>query len=209
MYCPSCGSEYRPGYTECADCEVPLVEHLPDNVPLRRLVPRFPTIPRPPDNRPLLLKVIPYLTFIVGGEAILGLLMGLCDVGTFEKAGKIISGREFLSQAALPLSAMVVVSFAISFVFWREVLWSRHLLIACLLLLTIGQLWSGDVGTELGLGPFTFDLSIPSGLVVFAFACWYLYAKQSVRAYYHGLKAASGADAVYGPPPNTGPQADA
>src|SRR5260221_5463788 len=25
MICPSCGDEYRPGFTECAECHVPLV----------------------------------------------------------------------------------------------------------------------------------------------------------------------------------------
>ncbi|HTS32228.1 MAG TPA: DUF2007 domain-containing protein [Bryobacteraceae bacterium] len=29
MYCPECEVEYRPGFTECADCHVPLVEQLP------------------------------------------------------------------------------------------------------------------------------------------------------------------------------------
>jgi putative signal transducing protein len=29
MFCPKCGSEYRPGFQECTDCGVRLVEHLP------------------------------------------------------------------------------------------------------------------------------------------------------------------------------------
>jgi hypothetical protein len=28
-YCPQCRSEYRPGFTECADCLIPLVDELP------------------------------------------------------------------------------------------------------------------------------------------------------------------------------------
>ena len=30
MYCPQCGVEYRPGFTECSDCRVALVERPPE-----------------------------------------------------------------------------------------------------------------------------------------------------------------------------------
>ena len=30
MFCPNCKTEYRPGFTECADCGVTLVYELPD-----------------------------------------------------------------------------------------------------------------------------------------------------------------------------------
>lgn len=29
MFCPECRAEYREGFTECADCKVPLVPELP------------------------------------------------------------------------------------------------------------------------------------------------------------------------------------
>jgi hypothetical protein len=173
-------------------------------------MPRFPTVPKFPDNRPLLLRIVPYLAFILGGEASIGLLMGLCDLGTFTRDGRVISGKEFISHAALPLSTWILVSFGVAFAFWRGSPWSRHLMIACLTLVAIGQLWFGYGGTELlDFGPFTLDLGIPSSLVVLAFSCWYLYAKASVRAYYQELKASSGAYNVQGQPPNRGPQADA
>lgn len=40
MFCPNCKSEYRPGFTKCADCGVDLVEHLSsDNVNAQGKVP--------------------------------------------------------------------------------------------------------------------------------------------------------------------------
>ena len=33
MICPVCGAEYRPGFTRCYDCEVPLVDTLPQPEP--------------------------------------------------------------------------------------------------------------------------------------------------------------------------------
>ena len=32
MFCPNCKAEYRDGFTMCADCNVPLVTSLDDNV---------------------------------------------------------------------------------------------------------------------------------------------------------------------------------
>jgi hypothetical protein len=29
MYCPKCGAEYREGFAECADCQIPLVAQKP------------------------------------------------------------------------------------------------------------------------------------------------------------------------------------
>ncbi len=28
MFCPQCRMEYRPGFTRCSDCDIPLVDHL-------------------------------------------------------------------------------------------------------------------------------------------------------------------------------------
>jgi len=148
--------------------------------------------PKLPDSRPLLLKLVPYLAFIQIGGTILVLVLGLLDVGTFKIGGRVVSSREFLFQAGLPLGALALVSVAVFFVFLREAQWSRHLLIGYLLLGTICQLWVGENRTTLGLG-LTVDLPVPSGLVLFAFACWYLYAKPNVRAYYRNLKTESGA----------------
>ena len=39
MYCPKCGVEYRDGFTECADCRVPLLEGAPPLEPPSRFDP--------------------------------------------------------------------------------------------------------------------------------------------------------------------------
>jgi len=41
MYCPQCRIEYRDGFTECADCQVPLSQGTPPQEPVR---PFDPTI---------------------------------------------------------------------------------------------------------------------------------------------------------------------
>jgi len=33
MFCPNCKAEYRPGFTECSDCDVSLVYELPSEGP--------------------------------------------------------------------------------------------------------------------------------------------------------------------------------
>jgi hypothetical protein len=33
MFCPQCRAEYRPGFSRCSDCEVDLVERLPESYP--------------------------------------------------------------------------------------------------------------------------------------------------------------------------------
>ena len=35
MICPRCGDEYRPGFTQCAECHIPLVDELPQPEPPR------------------------------------------------------------------------------------------------------------------------------------------------------------------------------
>src|SRR6185295_10322986 len=141
MNCSSCGSENPEGNTECANCKAPLVDRLPDDSPRRRWGALFPAIPdhmRPSYNRPLLLKVVPYVALLWGGAVILVLLLALTDGCTFSIESrfsieeKIVSGKEFLAQVGIPLSLLALGSFAVAYTVLRELPWSRHLLIACL-----------------------------------------------------------------------------
>jgi hypothetical protein len=42
VYCPQCGAEYRPGFVQCSDCLVPLVDRLPEDA-----APPSPPAPAP------------------------------------------------------------------------------------------------------------------------------------------------------------------
>ncbi len=55
MFCPQCGTEYRPGFFECADCRVALVVSLPPE----------------PDHSGKGWETIEYTTFTVGQVPVL------------------------------------------------------------------------------------------------------------------------------------------
>ena len=47
MFCPQCGAEYRPGFVQCSDCLVPLVDR-PREDPESEDAPREDSPPAPP-----------------------------------------------------------------------------------------------------------------------------------------------------------------
>jgi hypothetical protein len=49
MVCPQCHAEYRPGFTQCSDCEIKLVDELPTTA---LLTPELPREPGDPDEDP-------------------------------------------------------------------------------------------------------------------------------------------------------------
>ena len=51
MFCPQCGAEYRPGFVQCSDCLVPLVDR-PREDPESEDAPREDLPPAPPASTP-------------------------------------------------------------------------------------------------------------------------------------------------------------
>jgi len=76
MFCPDCGAEYRPEFSECAECRVPLVPALPpeEGDPDAKIVPVFRT------TDPMALPIVKSLLesadidYYVQGEEALGLI---------------------------------------------------------------------------------------------------------------------------------------
>lgn len=51
MFCPQCGAEYRPGFVQCSDCLVPLVDRRPQDSESED-APREDSPPAPPVTTP-------------------------------------------------------------------------------------------------------------------------------------------------------------
>ena len=77
MFCPDCGAEYRPEFTECAECGVSLVNALPAE---ERPDPDSKTVPVFRTSDAMLLPIVKSLLesagieYFVQGEEALGLL---------------------------------------------------------------------------------------------------------------------------------------
>ncbi len=54
MFCPKCKTEYRPGFTKCADCGIDLVGHLPKQDSTNPGAPGTSELPVDPEGRLLL-----------------------------------------------------------------------------------------------------------------------------------------------------------
>jgi hypothetical protein len=107
MWCPKCGAEYRPGFTTCADCRVPLVDDPPPPAPAR------PVSTPHPDRRFVELARVPALqarmivnslrasgaqTADVGAEAIYGSLNFTEGVPIYVAEDELALARQVLSE---------------------------------------------------------------------------------------------------------------
>jgi len=89
MFCPQCGSEYREGFTACADCQVDLVATLSESSP---------------DERPDMVLVT---VFDSTNPALIGIAKTVLDAAGIEflavgeDAARVFSGNPFLGHVRL------------------------------------------------------------------------------------------------------------
>ena len=86
MYCPKCGAEYRDGFTECADCEVPLAERLSSSL----------------EGKPQFVDLESVLTTTNHGE--MALVESLLDA---EDIPYLAQGEAFTLRAPVPVRFLV------------------------------------------------------------------------------------------------------
>jgi len=152
---------------------------------------RDPTLPKVTASQgkgPLVLRIIPHFTLFWGYSVVLTFL--LAPFFTYNLNGRIVSGREFISQTGIPLVILGIMGFAISYSLWRGAIWSRPLMLTALLFLLCARGWIGfkevpDLTT--GLVDFFLDLGNLSLIIGLLLGVWYLYLKSNVRDYYRSL----------------------
>lgn len=81
MFCPQCRGEYRPGFSACADCEVPLVQRLEEE----------------PHGGDTLLRLV---TVLEEGDS--GVLAMAKSLLTAEKIPYIAQGEHLQDRATMP-----------------------------------------------------------------------------------------------------------
>jgi len=186
MYCPSCGTEYRDGFSECVDCHVPLVQELPRGFKRRR-IPAFPKIPKT-SNRPFLLVLLGFSLTVTGGLVMLTALMSIF-FKTFGWDGEpgfggAIRASEILVEGVAGLAAL-----SVAYAIWKERAWGRPALVVFVLLTAVFQGWLESANVA----------SLAGSVLSFAFVSWYLYLWPNATDYYRRLRESGDSS---GKPPN-------
>jgi hypothetical protein len=106
-------------------------------------------------------------------------VLGWVGTNTYQIGGQSVPRQEFLEEIGSPLLFLGVLSWAVSYAFWKERAWGRHLAAAYLVVATLPLFYLTPGQADRGL----LGLVVPEALLL-----WYFYAKANVVRYYGELR---------------------
>jgi len=163
MFCPSCGHEYRDGFTECLECEVPLVAEAPKAA--RRHRPTFARFfPRSPARRPFLLTLIGVGMLLGGGWTLMWSLVSVVLEPMFGVSLRGIPNHSSMAWTGLAGLASMAVGVAIV----TDRPWSRPLLMGSAFVALVINQWGAVLK---GAERTALQLLMEPGLAL-AFTAW-------------------------------------
>ena len=178
--CPKCAAVatfYRPPASSCPHCAAPFPDALRAQIEA--------TLGRERAPKPLLLVVGTYGSLFVGTIMLAFLLLAPFDLGTYSIENEEVSGPEFLRQVGFMWASLAACILAIGYALWRELSWSRPLMLAYWFLNTLAV---AAVNREAPIGNLIVQSLIFLALTM-GIAGAYLYANEAAVAYYKALQA--------------------
>lgn len=133
-------------------------------------------------RRPALITILMVFLFVVPffwfAWFSMFVVLGWVGTSTYQIGSQPVPRQEFLEQIGSPLLFLGALSFTVSYAFWKERAWGRHLAAAYLVLATASAfLLMPEQANRSLLG-----IAVPEALLL-----WYFYAKANVVRYYGEL----------------------
>lgn len=181
--CPQCGVAtpfHQPPVASCPHCNA--------DFPGAVTAPAERALAAERTPKPFLLQLGMLGSLLFGAIVALLLVLAPFDLGSYSISGEPVSGPEFVRRAGLFVGGTGIIMLAIGFGLWLEREWTRTLMVGYWGAMAV----AGAAGAV--TGSFTVDEAaglIVQSLLALAIACWYLYWKANVVAYYRWLERAS------------------